>query len=440
MSLLLRDCEWIVTQNVSRQVLRNHSIYVEDGKIVEIAPRITTEAARVIDGRRKIVLPGLINTHTHLSMTLLRGYADDMPLHSWLEQKIWPMEGNLTADICYAGALLGCLEMIRTGTTCFMDMYFFVEDVARAVEEAGLKAFLSYAVIDSFDPQGRGFGQDSMMQLREAIEKPGGTVRFAVAPHAPYTCSPETMLKCKEVAEKMNCPIHVHIAETRREQVDFEKKYGMREFEYLDKIGFLCPLVVSAHSVWVTKGEVALMGKRGVKVAHCPVSNMKLAGGGVPPLPEMFASNVTVSLGTDGPASNNELDLFDTMKACALIHKTYRWDPTVLPADQVLDLATINGARALGIETECGSLDAGKDADIIMVDMRTPNLVPVHGKHTILSDLVYACSGYNVDTTIVRGRVLMHERRFETLNEATVMEKAQKAAEELLRKSGAQSS
>jgi len=175
------------------------------------------------------------------------------------------------------------------------------------------------------------------------------------------------------------------------------------------------------------------MGERGVKVAHCPVSNMKLAGGGVAPLPEMFGSGVTVSLGTDGPASNNELDMFDTMKACALVHKAYRWDPTVLPAQEVLDLATIGGAKALGMDRECGSLEVGKDADIILVDMRSPNLVPVHGEHTILSDLVYATSGENVDTTIVRGQVLMHERRFETLEPESVFARAQAAAEALTR-------
>ncbi len=432
MSLLLRDCEWMVTQNSSREVLRNHSIYIEDGKIVQIAPRIEVEADRVLDGRRKIVLPGLINTHTHLPMTLLRGYADDMPLHAWLEEKIWPMERNLTGEICYSGALLGCLEMIRTGTTCFMDMYFYVEDVARAVREAGLKAFLSYAVIDSFDPQGRGVSETSMLKQKEALEGNGGRIRFAVAPHSPYTCSPETLLKCKDVAVKENCPIHVHIAETRHEQVDFEKRYGMREFNYLDKIGFLCPQVVSAHSVWVTKSEVELMGKRGVKVSHCPVSNMKLAGGGVAPLPEMFASGVTVSLGTDGPASNNELDMFDTMKVCGLIHKAHRWDPTVLPAREVLDLATINGARALGIEGECGSLEVGKDADIIVIDMRSPNLVPIHGKATVVSDLVYSTSGENVETTIVRGQVLMHEKKFETLDPESVFRQAQGSAEALL--------
>lgn len=432
MSLLIKDCDWVVTQNPSRQVLRNASVYVDDGRVMEIGPKVAGEADRVLDGRGKALIPGLINTHTHLSMSLLRGYADDMPLHQWLETKIWPMEKNLTGDICHKGALLGCLEMIKTGTTCFMDMYFYVQEVARAVKEAGLKAFLSYAVIDGFDPESRGVDADAMKQLKNSIQRISPRIRFAVAPHAPYTCSADTMMKCKDVAVEEKAPIHIHIAETRREQVEFEKKYGMRELEYLDKIGFLCENIVSAHSVWLTKTEVQLMAKRGVKVSHCPVSNMKLAGGGVAPLPEMFSNGVTVSLGTDGPASNNGLDMFDTMKFCALIHKAHRWDPTVLPAQQVLDLATINGAKALAIGAETGSIEVGKDADLVLINFKAPNLMPIHGKETVVSNLVYAAKGSNVDTTIVGGQVLMAGRKVETLDEAAVYKGAQEAATALM--------
>jgi 5-methylthioadenosine/S-adenosylhomocysteine deaminase len=433
MSILLKDCEWILTQNSSRDVLRGRSVYVEDGKIAEIGGNIACEADYVLDGRGKVLMPGLINTHTHLSMTLLRGYADDMPLHQWLETKIWPLEARLTGDICYAGALLGCLEMIRTGTTCFLDMYFFMEDVAKAVNEAGVRAFLSYAMIDLFDPERREKQKRTSDELSRFIKNLNSQkIGFALGPHAPYTCSTETLLRCREIADKEGTLIHIHIAETRREQVDFEKKYGMREVEYLDKIGFLCPKVVSVHSVWLTKSEVSIFGKRGVKVSHCPVSNMKLAIGGSPPLLEMFQNGVTVSLGTDGAASNNCLDMFETMKFCALLGKSHRWDPTVLPAQKVLDLATVEGAKALGIEDKVGSIEEGKDADLILVDLKAPNMRPIHGKDTVVSNIVYSAKGLNVDTTIVGGEILMANKQFKKLDETKIYENAEKAASQLI--------
>jgi 5-methylthioadenosine/S-adenosylhomocysteine deaminase len=434
LSLRIDNCEWILTQNSSREVLRNKSIYVDEGRIVEIADKITCEAEHVLDGRRKVLLPGLINAHTHLSMTLLRGYADDMPLREWLDTKIWPIERKLTGKLCNAGAQLGCLEMIRTGTTCFLDMYFFVEDVAKAVHQAGLRAFLSHAIIDLL-------ASDSGKELErmahdtvEAIEAlHDSKIKFAVAPHSPYTCSSETLIKAKEIAIKENVPLHTHMAETRAEQVEFEKTHGIREAEYLDKIGFLCKNLISAHCVWLTRSEVDILGRRHVKVAHCPVSNMKLAEGGVAPLPEMFESDVSVGLGTDGAASNNALDMFDTMKFCALVHKAHRWDPTVLPAQKVLDLATIEGARCLGIGDSVGSVEEGKLADLILVDLKSPNLAPIHGKDTIISDMVYSAKGSDVDTTIVEGKPLMTGRRFLSLNDQDVYRDVERAAAAILR-------
>jgi len=366
-------------------------------------------------------------------MTLLRGYADDMQLREWLETKIWPLERKLTGGLCYAGALLGCLEMIRTGTTCFLDMYFFVEDVARAVHKAGLRAFLSHAIIDLFvSDKKKGLSEmaDSTVQAIKALHDP--KINFAVAPHSPYTCSPETLLKAKEIAVKEQAPLHTHLAETRAEQVEFEKTHCMREVEYLEKIGFLCENLVSAHCVWLTRSEVDLLGRRRVKVSHCPVSNMKLAEGGVAPLPEMFESKVTVGLGTDGAASNNSLDMFDTMKICTLLHKAHRWDPTVLPAQVVLDLATIGGARTLGISESLGSIEEGKIADLVLVDLRSPNLVPIHGRDTVISDMVYSAKGADVDTTIVQGKPVMVGKSFISLDENEVYRGAEEAARMLL--------
>jgi 5-methylthioadenosine/S-adenosylhomocysteine deaminase len=247
-------------------------------------------------------------------------------------------------------------------------------------------------------------------------------ISFAFGPHSPYTCGKETLLWCRKEAEKEDVLINIHVAETRGEQARFEREKKSREVDYLDKIGFLSNRVLAAHSVWLTKSEVKLYGKRGVRVAHCPVSNMKLAGGSVAPLPEMWEAGVSTGLGTDGAASNNSLDMFETMKFCALAQKAHRWDPTVANAQKVLDMATIDGARAIGMEKEIGSIEKGKRADLVLVDLREPNMMPIHGKETVVSDLVYSASGYNVDTTIADGRVLLKNRKYTKLDSAKIEE------------------
>jgi len=434
MSILLRACSWVVTQNASRDVLRDKSIYIEDGTIREIASKISHEADRVIECKDKIVMPGLINTHTHLPMTLLRGYVDDVPLQEWLEKKIWPTERKLTGELSYQGALLGCLEMIRTGTTCFMDMYFFMEDVARAVKQSGLRAFLSHAIIDVFDPERVEKDRENTQRLYRFVQNLGESrIQFVLGPHAPYTCKEETLLRCKEISEEEKVLIHTHIAETKMEQASFETKYGRREVEYLDKIGFLSPRLVAVHSVWLTRNEIELFRKHAVKVSHCPVSNMKLGDGGVAPLPEMFERGVPVSLGTDSASSNNCLDMFETMKICSLLHKAQRWDPTILPAQKVVDLATLGGAETLQIAEKVGSIEEGKAADIIALDLNAANMMPIHGKETVVSDLVYSAKGMNVSVTIVDGRLLMAEGKFQTIDEREVYRAAQKAAMDLIR-------
>jgi 5-methylthioadenosine/S-adenosylhomocysteine deaminase len=257
-------------------------------------------------------------------------------------------------------------------------------------------------------------------------------ISFALGPHSPYTCSAETLLWAKEFAEKNDVIDHVHVAETRKEQADSQQQHGMRVVEYLDKIGALSKKMLAAHCAWLTKREVGLLAKAGVGVAHCPVSNMKLASGGVAPLPEMFEAGVPVGLGTDGAASNNTLDMFETMKVCALLHKAHRWDPTVLNAQTVLDLATIQGAKAMGVEREIGSLEIGKRADIILVDAKAPNMNPVYGQETIVSDLVYSASAANVDTTIVDGHVLMENRQVKSIDVEEIVAKTRELATQLV--------
>ena len=433
--MLIKNCSWLVTQNRNRDVLRESSILVQDGKITKVGKEVKDRADAEIDGSGKIVLPGLINTHTHLSMVLLRGFADDMRLQDWLSKKIWPVEARLTPEACYQGALLGCAEMIMSGTTTFMDMYFNMEDVAKAVKETGLRGFLSYGIIDLFDTAKAKAEQAKSQKFFDYVQElRSSRIKFALGPHAPYTCSPETLLWAKEFAEKNQVVDHIHIAETRKEQADFQKQKGARVVEYLDKIGALSNRMLAAHCVWLTKSEVTTLAKAGVSVAHCPVSNMKLASGGVAPLPEMFDAGIAVGLGTDGAASNNSLDMFETMKVCALLHKAHRWDATVLNAQKTLDLATIEGARALGIQDEVGSVEVGKKADLIMLDAHMPNLNPIHGTETVVSDLVYSASPANVDTTIVDGELLMTHRQLRTIDLEQTVQNAARIANELVQR------
>jgi 5-methylthioadenosine/S-adenosylhomocysteine deaminase len=424
---------YVVTMDPQRRVIEGGSVAVEGNRITGVAKEIKERAEVVINARGKVVLPGLINAHTHLSMTLLRGVADDMQLMKWLE-KIWSIEKHLKAEDCYAGALLGCLEMIKSGTTCFADMYFYMEDVARAVEESGLRGVLSYGIIEMDDLKRR----ESELSKGESLVKDWhgkaeGRILTMFGPHAPYTCSPECLMKVKELAKKYDVGIHTHLSETRDEVKQMIKKYGRRPVKHLDSIGFLGPEVLAAHCVWLNEKEIKILHDRGVKPVHNPVSNMKLSSG-VAPVPEMLAAGIPVALGTDGAASNNSLDMFKEMKFAALLNKSYRFDPVAVPAMSALEMATVNGATALGLGSELGSIEVGKKADLVLVDIGKPHLTPLHN---LISHLVYSAVGSDVETTIVDGRILMLERRVLVLDEDKVLRLAQKSSDDLLaRKEG----
>lgn len=409
------------------------SILIENDKISEISPDLVSQDAhKVIDGEGKLLIPGLVNTHTHLSMTLLRGLADDLPLDNWLNEHIWPMEAHLDGNYCYAGALLACVEMIKSGTTTFNDMYFFMDDVARAVDETGLRGVLSHGMIDLGDEEKR---KAEFKETHRIIEKchetAEGRITVAFGPHSPYTCSRELLEGVRNEADKYGNRIHIHVAETENEVQQVLEAHGKRPFEYLDEIGLLGEDVLAAHAVHLSPEEINMVKDRGVKLSHNPASNMKLASG-VSPVEEMLKKGICVSLGTDGAASNNNLDLLEEMKLAALLQKIHNMDPTYLNAEKTFEMATINGAEALGMSDKIGTIDVGKKADLVLLDIKAPHLTPF--RHP-LSHLVYSANCRDVNTTICNGKVLMENRELKVVPEAQVIEMAQNAAEDMLSKS-----
>ncbi|MCI6993418.1 MAG: amidohydrolase family protein [Methanobrevibacter sp.] len=406
------------------------SILIKDNLIAEISPEIDeSDVSKTIDATGKIVLPGLINTHTHLSMTLFRGLADDLSLDSWLNDHIWPMEANLNGDYCYIGALLGAVELIKSGTTTFSDMYFYMEDVARAVDEAGIRAVLSYGMIDFGDEEKRKNEINENLTLFKACDgMADGRIKVFFGPHSPYTASEELLIKVRELADEYNMGIHIHVSETQKEIEDVSAEKGLRPFEYLDKIGFLGPDVVAAHSVWLSDNEIEIIKKNNVKISHNPCSNMKLASG-IAPVSKLIENDICVSIGTDGASSNNNLDLIEELKTASLLQKVSTLDPKVLTSDEAVAMGTIKGAETLGLESEIGSIEVGKKADIILIDTNSANMVP--DSSSLSSNIIYSANGSNVDTTICDGKILMENKKLVVLNEEEIYKKARQAIKEL---------
>jgi len=383
-----------------------------------------------IDGTRSVALPGLVNTHTHAAMTLLRGFADDMPLQQWLSEKIWPAEAHLTGDDVYWGTRLACLEMIRTGTIAFQDMYFFMEDAARAVEAAGLRAVLTYGFIDLGDEERREReirATERFVAHVKSMDNP--RIRAGAGPHAPYTVSQEGLRWLAGYSGEEGIGIHIHLAETEQEVADSMKAWGMRPLQVLDRYGILTPRTVAAHCCWLEREECMLLAKRGVSAAYNPASNMKLAVNRAMPYHWMKEAGVNVSLGTDGCSSNNNLDLFEEMKTGALLQKFFWNAPTLLPATEMLSAATRGGARALGLMS--GIIAPGAPADIILLDRDAICNTPLH---SISSNAVYSCNGSAVSTVICGGSVLMMDRFIP--GEEEVLRNASAAAADLVHRAG----
>ena len=409
---------------------KKQSLLIKDDLIAEISDEINdSDVDKIIDAEGKILLPGLINTHTHLSMTLFRGLADDLSLDSWLNDHIWPMEANLNGDYCYIGALLGAVELIKSGTTTFSDMYFYMEDVARAVDDAGIRAVLSYGMIDFGDAERREAEIKENMALFEACNgMADGRIKVFFGPHSPYTASEELLIKVRELADEHNIGIHIHVSETQKEINDSLDEKCLRPFEYLEKIGFLGPDVVAAHCVWLSDEEIEIIKKHDVKVSHNPCSNMKLASG-IAPVSKLIENDICVSIGTDGASSNNNLDLIEELKTASLLQKVSTLDPKVLTSDEAIEMATIKGAETLGLSDEIGSIEVGKKADIILIDTNSANMVP--DSSSLSSNVIYSANGSNVDTTICNGKILMENKKLTILDEDEIYARAKQAIKEL---------
>ena len=404
----------------------NGVVVIDKGLIRDVAVDTEELARKEINAQGCVVMPGLVNTHCHVGMTLFRGYADDLPLKMWLEERIWPAESQTTEDDIYRGSLLGCLEMIRSGTTAFADMYFHMSRTAHVVEEAGLRAALSYGMIDFGDTaKADAELQEGISFCRDWNGRGDGRITTMYGPHAPNTCSREFLLRVTSQAEMDELACHIHILETQGERDSMTAEHGMSSVKYLKRLGFLDRDVLAAHCVWVTQEDIRILSDSGVHVSHNPVSNMKL-GSGIAPVAEMLSAGVRVSLGTDGCASNNNLDMFEEMKTAALLQKVKAKDPSVLPARQVLEMGTVNGAKALGLNS--GILKAGFNADLILIDMKQAHLTPVFD---VPSHLVYAASGRDVRTTIVNGTVLMEDGSIVGLDEERILRSMEEHAQGL---------
>ncbi|MGE0254272.1 MAG: amidohydrolase family protein [Alphaproteobacteria bacterium] len=422
---------FVVTMEAGRQPVADGAVAVRDGTIVAVGPRADIvarfDAATAIDGRDRVVLPGLVNGHTHAAMTLFRGLADDRALMDWLQNWIFPAEEKFVdADFVRAGTRLACLEMIRGGTTTFVDMYFFNDTVAEVADECGLRAVVAAAMIDFPSPGHKGW-DDSFASGAAFVRRwqgRNGRITPAFGPHAPYTVSPEHLKQVAAAARELGAPLTIHLAESPGESEDIRKRYGSTPVAWLDANAALGRNVIAAHVVWADAPDIARLAATGTAVIHNPTSNLKLASG-IAPIPEMLAAGVRVGLGTDGAASNNDLDMWEEMRLAALLHKGRTLDPTVMPAATVLRLATAGGAEAVGLGDHVGSLVPGKRADLLQVRLDAAHLTPLYD---VVSHLVYAARAADVVTTVVDGKVLMRDGVVRTLDEAGVRAAAEWAA------------
>ncbi|HWR09520.1 amidohydrolase [Sporomusa sp.] len=389
------------------------------GSVITQIGIVTDHAERIINCQDKLIIPGFVNTHTHAAMSLFRSYADDMMLMDWLKTKIWPAEENLTAEDVYWGSLLAIAEMLKTGTTCFADMYFFMPEVAKAVAESGIRAVLSRGMAGVAPTANQALAESENF-YKEWHLAANGRITVMLGPHAPYTCPPDYLKKVTALAEKLGSQIHIHLSETAGEVADCQKQYGKSPIALMEELGVLDHGVLAAHCVHVSPDDIAIMKNKNIRVAHNPGSNMKLASG-VAPIPDMLNAGICVGLGTDGAASNNNLDMLEELRLAAMLHKVHRLDPLAIPAKTAVDMATSQGANALGLNKATGKLEVTYKADITVFDMQEPHW---HPRHDRLSLLTYAAGARDVHTVIVDGKVLLDNRQLTTIDQERLIAEA----------------
>ncbi|HEX5886689.1 MAG TPA: amidohydrolase [Pyrinomonadaceae bacterium] len=431
----------IVTMDQTRRVITDGGIAVSNGRIMAIGSRAEIErdytSRQKVSAAGKVITPGLINGHTHIPMVLFRGLADDLDLQEWLTKYIFPAEAkNVTEEFVRVGTRLGLAEMIRGGTTTYCDMYYFEDAIADETAKAGVRGVLGETIID-FPVADNKTNAEGMAYVEKFVARWKGheLIIPAIAPHAPYTVSEQHLKAARAFADRTGAPIVIHISETKREVDDSVKEKGASPVAYLDRIGFLNDQVIAAHVVWPQGTDIAILKRRGVGVIHNPQSNMKLAAG-VAPVPKMMTENLLLGLGTDGAASNNDLNMWEEMDTVAKLHKVFSGDPKVISAQQAFELATIRGAQALHLEKEIGSLEKGKRADLLVINRDTLNQIPLYN---VYSDLVYATKASDVETVIINGRIVMRNRRLLTLNETAVKNDARAFRDKIIKSLGTSS-
>jgi 5-methylthioadenosine/S-adenosylhomocysteine deaminase len=427
--------DWIVTVNADFEVLREYAVVIADNRIQsltnvdEISQLPCYEQAQIVDLPGRVLLPGLVNSHTHASMTLLRGIADDLPLMEWLGEHVWPAEAKwVDADFCVDGFQLAAAEMIRSGTTCMNDMYFFADDIARCAQRIGMRVVVGLIVLDF--PSVWAQNADEYLHKALAVHdevRGYGLVDSAFAPHAPYTVTDAALGQIAMYSNELDVPVHMHVHETAAEVAEAEQKNGRRPLERLDQLNLLNPSLVAVHMTELNEFEIERITEAGVHVAHCPESNLKLASG-ICPIGRLLDKGVNVCLGTDGAASNNDLDMFDEMRSAALLAKGSSGDARACNARQTIEMATINGARALGMADRIGSIEAGKLADLVAVDMNSLNTQPLYDP---VSQLVYAASSRQVSDVWIDGVEQLRDFRFCRLDAERIIANAASWAQKI---------
>lgn len=429
MNLLIKDVALIPVDGKVDYV-ENTNVYIVGDEIAHIGElKDDIQVDKIIDGRDKICMPGLVNAHTHIGMSLLRNYADDVPLHEWLNDKIWPVEANLTSEDIYYGSLLSIVEMIEGGTTAFCDMYFEMDQVGKAIEESGIRGVMTRGITEV-----TGGAYEKLEETEELFNRwhntADGRIKVMVAPHSPYTCSGKFLRDSKDLAKKLNIGFHTHLSETKKELEDSLEEKGMTPIQFADANEVYEVHTIAAHCVHATDEDIKLMAEKKVNPVYCPGSNLKLASG-FTPVQKMVDSGIKVALGTDGSSSNNNLNMFEEMNLAAIVNKAVNLDAVSITAMDAIEMATINGAKALTFN-DTGSIEVGKKADMILIDIDKPHHYP---RHNIISSVAYSTQASDVDTVIVNGDIIMEARKILTLDVDKIKREAERCARDLINRS-----